>query len=75
MPSLGLSTKPDQLHTAVDQNFLERAKASIARIGGATPMLPTPSARECRFCDVGLKDCPVRMVVAEAPTLTVSALL
>jgi CRISPR/Cas system-associated exonuclease Cas4 (RecB family) len=35
--------------------------SKIKRVGGSAPLPKIPSPGDCRFCDIGLKDCPERV--------------
>lgn len=50
---------------AVDKQFIERVGRLITRLASETPAARVPSPGECRWCDIGKGDCPVR--VEEGP--------
>ena len=38
--------------------FRARFRDMMAQVGGAAALERVPSFNECRFCDIGLLDCP-----------------
>ena len=46
---------------AVDDQFVKNLGALIRRLSAREPARRVPSRQECRYCDVGTADCPVRV--------------
>ena len=46
---------------AVDENFVLNLGALVRRLSADEPARRVPSPSECRFCDIGTADCPVRV--------------
>ena len=46
---------------AVDEAFIQNLGALIHRISADEPPRRTPSRQECRFCEISVEDCPVRL--------------
>ena len=53
--------------SAVSPEFIANMGALIRRLASDTPARRVPSATECRFCDIGREDCPVRIDVEYLP--------
>ena len=53
--------------SAVDREFIQNLGALIRRLADEKPARRAPSAQECRFCDIGKEDCPVRVEVSYVP--------
>jgi len=49
----------------LDDQMKGLIRATIERIGGATPPSKVPSLGECRFCDLTVADCPERIDEAQ----------
>ena len=47
--------------SAVSPEFIANMGALIRRLASDEPARRVPSATECRFCDIGREDCPVRI--------------
>ena len=45
----------------LDQGFLNRLITLIHRVAAPDPPQPVPSGPECRFCELTIDDCPVRV--------------
>lgn len=45
----------------VDERFIGDLKSMVAVIASDTPPPKSPSREECRFCNIGPKDCPQRV--------------
>ena len=45
----------------VDDQFQDQLVAVIQRLSADTPPRKTPSANECRYCDISAQDCPERV--------------
>ena len=45
----------------VDRGFIHRLITLIHRVAAPDPPPWTPSAAECRFCDISAADCPERV--------------
>jgi hypothetical protein len=50
---------------AVDAGFVDHLDYFIELVGGEDQPFKTPSASECRFCDITAADCPARASQAE----------
>ena len=53
--------------SAVNPEFIANMGALIRRLASDEPARRVPSASECRFCDIGREDCPVRVEVEYVP--------
>ena len=53
--------------SAVSPEFIANMGALIRRLAADTPARRVPSATECRLCDIGREDCPVRIEVDYVP--------
>ena len=53
--------------SAVNPEFIANMGALIRRLAADTPARRVPSLTECRFCDIGGEDCPVRIDVDYVP--------
>lgn len=49
----------------LDDEMKSLIRATIERVGGATPPSKVPSLSECRFCDLTVADCPERIDEAQ----------
>ncbi len=47
--------------SAVDEQFIDRLASLIRRISQGEPLLKTPSAMECGFCQISKEECPERV--------------
>ena len=45
----------------IDAAFRARLRRTVNAAGNAQASLPTPSAQECRWCDLTAADCPARI--------------
>ena len=52
---------------AVPGQFVEDLGSLIRRLAADMPPEPVPSRSECRFCDIGVLDCPERMEDGSGP--------
>ena len=46
---------------AIDDRFIDRLASLIRRISRQQPLLKTPSAMECGFCQISKEECPERV--------------
>ena len=53
--------------SAVNLEFIHNMSSLIRRLAADEPARRVPSSQECRFCDIGAEDCPLRIDVAYAP--------
>ena len=53
--------------SAVDSKFISNVTDLILRLASESPARKIPSARECQYCNITLKDCPER-VNGDPPT-------
>jgi len=54
----------------VDDGFRAMVKQAMDLAAAPEPPEPTPSAGECRFCDITAADCPMRVEAAPEVTVT-----
>ena len=47
--------------SAVDEKFIANVSELILRLASGHPARRVPSARECQYCNITLKDCPERV--------------
>ena len=52
---------------ALHGQFIDQLGSTIRRLAATNPPKPTPSLRECRFCDITAADCPERVNEASEP--------
>lgn len=55
------ATSVDVPAAALDSDFRSRFREMMAQVGGDTTLERVPSINECRFCDIGRRDCPERL--------------
>ena len=63
---------PLKIHPDEGEEVVERIAAQVKESGGATEPARVPSRRECKFCNIGPKDCPAR-IDDNAPVATATS--
>ena len=52
--------------SAINPEFIRNMSSLIRRLAAYEPARRVPSPQECRFCDIGTEECPLRIDVAYA---------